>query len=378
MQRVLWIVALGASACAKPSQPVFADPLVVVSHGTDDIVDVHQAEEIPGYVVTFGKAKGFPTSLSFVGQELLGAGTTCDLESLIGTAIYPAAVAVGDIALDPASTLTFDLEGPAVARAKVSYAVPYTCNGAAQHLSGTTTLTFFPFGRIARHDEVTASDSALPASPNCECASDNNYFFTSFWTFAPQATALMPTGATIDETNDYDQQTACFTYSALGAYVGIRYSGTQTRVILTQGEELSRFVNDFQRRAPSLGIGERGSVDSAIQLSDTEPQPCSQLTEPLEDRGLRVDGRAAVLDGSGIFTDPGGDYGRTIAITGAGAIAPGFVVSLSGIHEHLKVNRENTEETYYLPQLDRAGGRTLVWFRDALLAGTTAEIELLE
>ena len=377
MQRVLWIAALGASGCAKPSQPVFADPLVVVSHGSDDIVDVHEAEEIPGYVVTFGGAKGFPTSLSFNGLEMLGTGA-CPRESLIGTAIYPAAIAVGDLQLDPASTLAFDLEGPAVARATVTYSIPYTCNGAPQHLSGTSTFAFFPFGRITRHDEVTASDTALGPSPNCDCSQDEQYFFTSFWSFAASATPVMPTDAPIDEFANYDQQTACFTYSSPPAFIGLRYAKPQTRVIITQGEEVSRFVLDFQRAVPTIPTVQHGSVDSSIQLSDTRPQPCSQLTEPLEDRGLRVDGRAAVLDSSGIFTDPGSDYGRTIAITGAGAIAPGFVVSLAGIHEHLKVNRQNTEEIYYLPQLDRAGGRTLVWFRDALLAGETAEIELVE
>ena len=379
MERVFWIAALGAaSACAKPTKPAaIADPLVVVTHGADDIVDVHEAEEIPGYVVTFGKAKGFPTSLQFLGQELLGTGA-CPLESLVGTALYPGAIAAGDIPEDPTSTLAFDLEGPAVARAKVTYSVPYDCNGTPQHLTGTSTFAFFPFGRIVRHDDATASDTALPAGPECTCSSDNNYFFTSYWTFIPGAAPFTPADQPISE-GDYDAPTACFAYNVQGAFIGIRYSDARTRILLTGDNNVSRFVYDFQRTAPSLPMGERGSVDSAIQLSDTQPVPCSQLTEPLEDRGLRVDGRAAVLDGSGIYTDPGSDYGRKVAITGSGpAISPGFVVSLAGVHEHLKVNRENTEETYFLPQLDRAGGRTLVWFRDALLPGETAEIELLE
>lgn len=393
-------MALGLFACADPgatpSFPTLVEVRTPDNVQTDLLIDVKNLDTGDlGYVVAFHNGHGLPTTLSYNSQsQILGEGPP-PFETLIGTAIFPGAIAAGPLAQAPADVLVV-LDGPAVAQTKVTYSVPYECNGMPQHLSGTSTFTFFPGGRIVRFDNATANDTALERAMttndftcNAGMMNDSVLFFTSFWTFLDMSSMITtPDGTAIDTGAqgfiDYNQSSACFRYPDLGVHIGIRYTGSQTRVIdnvevmRPDAGSADRFVFDFARNPPMLDAGFQDEVGSAIQLSPSAVATCQSLLDPLEDRGVFVNDRTTPLDRDGIYSDSGGNYGDRVTIqAGSRGLLPGFVVALAGVHGHLRVASSGAGQ-FYVPQLDRDGQRTLIWFRDALEPGATIEVELLE
>jgi hypothetical protein len=382
MERRLVLAALvPLCACAAPSpQRAILDPLVEVrADGADLIVDVHPLAPSDGVVVRFAKGKGFPSSIKLGNDEILGPRMDdfCPSETFVGTALFPIIALATDVPEDDNAKIAIELDGPAIARTRMSYTVPYTsCDGKPQVFSGASTFTFFPFGRIARHDEVTANQDEI-ANPNgCTCMSEN-YFFTSYWTFPVGVTPLRADNTMVTTEGAFGAADACFDQGAGVIRTAIHWSATRTRILANTLGTHVRFVYDFVMERPMLPGGATGAVDSHVQLARAAGDMCNKTLASVIDAGVRVDMSAAPLDSSGVYASSG-DYGKTVKIETSQETAPGFVVSLGGIYEHLKVKREKTDGQYYIPQLDRDGNKTYVWFRDPLPPTEIAEIELLE
>jgi hypothetical protein len=262
------------------------------------------------------------------------------------------------------STLTVDMAGPAVARVKIDWTVPFTCALAQQQAQGTSTFTIFPNGRIVRHDVATPTMNMLTVDTNpCGCSAESNFYFTSFWGLA-RAQNANPDGSPFT-----DGATAgCAVYS--NHMIGLTWPDGHTRVITENG--ISAFIYEWVTDSMTLPPDER-ELTSAILLSEeTAPAKCGDVLADLDDFPIMIAGSSVVTDDSGIYVD-GRQHTGPVVISAQRRVPHGFAVALDvgGLAE---ISRSPAVDgDWYGIQAD--GDRTVFWFRDGLGVGETISID---
>lgn len=352
------MLTVGFAGCADPGP--FFDQRMFLSNSMG-----HYRINAPGYEVAFpddlANTMQLPTSLRIANQDDALASGTCANESLAGIAVFPAATAAGN---GPGtSTLTVPAQGVAMIHVAVEYDVPYNCGGSQQHLRGRTGYTFFPSGRIVRHDRATATDVALSSNLACGChtGAATEWFFTSYWAFnAPRLVGLdgQPVvGA--------DNPQVC---ADVGSHVvALAWSPGTTRVA---GPGNNASVYDFQVSA-GLATGEH-EVTSAIQIGYEQSEAnCADVHRGLADQPLIVDGMTVETNEDGIYIDPGVHMSQ-FEISAQAADVPPFAIVLNfGSLQHASVSR--SPGSYAVQQT--ADGKHLFWFDDGLARYDTITIE---
>jgi hypothetical protein len=331
--------------------------------------------------MTFG-AEGtvrLPEKLETTGASQHGnvLGTDfCPTESLMGAAIYPGATAIGGQSLmangeTGTSEHTLYLGGPAVVRIGTTYRVPYSC-GAAQHLTGEQTLTFFPDGRIFRLDKVTSSDSPLPATNmTCGCAnmSTPDFYFTLFYAFASDA---MIVDAMNRATQQTDQTEVCAQWNDLT--IGLRWLDASTTRITPNNAP--SFVHDmmFGNNAPFPVVSD-ALHKSTMMITSGSPHPsCGDVLAQIPQPALTVNGKSISVDDGGVYSVADDSSTFTISAT---KVVPPFAVSLKlGGHAKITSNVAHPDG-WYMVQVEPDLGVTLVWFAAGLAASETITVDQL-
>jgi hypothetical protein len=363
---VRWlVVAVAAAGCAN----VPPDPrdlrLLDVDEATGRVSSNDRAPLLFNLQFASSGAR-MPQSLSINGVNRLAEGQ-CPNEGGIGIAVYPAAVAAAPmLGGDPtaSSTLTFDMAGPAVARVKVEWTLPFECNLAQRQGKGTSTFTIFPNGRIVRHDVTTPTAVALSVDTNpCGCSAESNFYLTSYWAFTP-AQNVNPDGSPFT-----DGGTAgCAVYG--NHMIAVAWPDSHTRVITDNA--VSAFTYEWVTDSMTLSPDERELV-SAIQISkETAPAKCADALADLDDFPITVAGSSIVTDDSGIYIDNRHHTAR-VEISAPRRIPRGFAVALD-VGGFGEITRSPPlDGDWYGAQHDN--GRTVFWFRDGLDVGQTIAIE---
>ncbi len=135
-----------------------------------------------------------PDQLQIGGVEVLDEQDGCGYENKIGLAVYPVyAMTTGTQTWPTAtgdthtSSLAQLATGPAFAQARVSWSGTFHCASTPSTVSGSSTFTIFPDGRIIRDDQITSPTSVALASVNCGCGSaSGSYFLTSYLSLLTQ------------------------------------------------------------------------------------------------------------------------------------------------------------------------------------------------
>ncbi len=389
MVRAMVASVLFAGACASSDPPDFGPPLVEIErkNGNVDAVrntsaDVVDLVPFPEYSLDY-PATGIllPTSLTFKDMPLL-ATDVFPFESNVGIAMLPAIrVAGGGAVPQGSSSLVVEIEGLAIVRLKSTYTVEYECYG-PQVLTGETTFTIFPHGRIVRHDEVTPNLTEFP-DRGCGTGSDG-YFFTSFWSFT--APTVGPLDAN-DQAAGTDSTELCARYVAPDLGIALIWDTTLTEPRLPDPlppTNSMRFVYDFIDPGVDGAanfVGTVGDADSVLQLAQSAVEPCKTMLDGVKDRQPTINGALASLDDSGFYAidDPTPDR-VTIEATTDGLPA-GFAVSLDlGGASHARVTRSDgaMDGVWFIPELDPQNDRIVFWFRDQLPPADSITIEPLD
>ena len=361
---------LASAGCANPGDPpVEPDPITV------DAIGGRISVTAPSYTMEFASTGILmPEHLIVEGVDVLGIDG-CNAENRVGVSTYPATNAsAGEQGIASRSTIERLLEGPLIAKIRVTYEVDYLCPG-AQTLAGETLFTMFPNGRIVREDrDVTPSTSKLGLSTPCGCHDSDppsNLFFTSFWAFDPD-------GAT-EVDSDGDATTgglsqACTIYDDRA--IGVAWSGDTTRI---RPNRASAHVFTWVADSATLDTTPQ-SVFSAIEIS-TEggpPSRCGDILADLADPPIRI---GDVVLGStgvdGIYRDEVVHDTRFEIATAGDPIPPSFAVSLDlAGASHVAFTRDPpVEGEIALIQRDPASDRVLVVFPHALQGDERITIE---
>lgn len=147
----------------------------------------------PGYTMRFSdQGYGYPDSFVVGGEELLGQVTTCADEDRVGLAFYPAGVVAGGPpptgqGVDGGRHVDLEVDTPFLVKIGVPWRASFDACGLAPQ--GRSTFTFFPDGRIFRHDHIVDSSAAGAAAcaGSCGPAGATGWHVTSYWTFATTA-----------------------------------------------------------------------------------------------------------------------------------------------------------------------------------------------
>jgi len=266
------------------------------------------------------------------------------------------------------SQLTVVMAGPAVARVRVDWTMPYTCQG-AQVASGTTTFTLFPTGRIVRTDAIAAPSTThlgvTPAGAECGCTSDTpSYDVETFWAFRP-GTDVDASGAPATSSGD---ATGCTLYANDGAAIAVSWGDRTTRIPTT-----STYVKDFVQDVPTLDPAPV-ALTSAIQLAASGTVTCAQLLAGLVDPDLLIAGSHVQTDETGIFRVDGA-LTDAFAITTTQHVPAGFAVSLALDPHAVLTSSAAPTGAWYTAQIDPTDGHTILYFRDALEPGDSIAVE---
>jgi hypothetical protein len=362
---VRWlVVAVAAAGCAN----VPPDPRDLRLLDVNEAIGLVSSTDRAPLNFSIQFASGgvrMPQSLSIDGVNRLIEGR-CPNQGGIGIAVYPALNASAPLlgGATASSTLTFDMTGPAVARAKVDWTAAFECNLAQRQAKGTSTFTIFPSGRIVRHDITTPTNVALSVDTNpCGCSAESNFYLTSYWTFM-LAQNVNPDGSPFTEGG----LGGCTVYS--NHMIALAWPDSHTRVITDNGA--AEFTYEWVTDSMTLSPDERELV-SAIQISkDTAPAKCADALADLDDFPIIVAGSSIVTDDSGIYIDNRHHTAR-VEISAPRRIPRGFAVALD-VGGFGEITRSPPlDGDWYGAQHDN--GRTVFWFRDGLDVGQTIAIE---
>ncbi len=164
-----------------------------------------------------------PDSLKIGGTEVLGDQTGCNPEAKIGLAFYPVYTMTSGTTAWPTETgdqhdssIAGSATGPAFARTRVSWLGTFHCGVTTQMMSGASTFTVFPDGRVVRHDQFDTPTTTTIGAASCGCGGGvGNYFLTSYLTLlndrfthlgfnASTNNLPMPTETTLASLHDAD------------------------------------------------------------------------------------------------------------------------------------------------------------------------------
>jgi hypothetical protein len=370
-----WLVLVAAAAgCVPVPAARNEQPLLVVDATTGRVSTTARAPV--AYAVEFGdRGVRTPTAILFGGVNRLKAGA-CPFEGGVGVNVFPAVVATAlgtgnaEAATELTDGLTVAWAGPVVARIIVKWHVPYTCNGTAQALSGTSTFTLFPNSRIVRHDAVTPSTTTITSDgAQCGCGLDSSFVFATFWTFDGSSTNVQRDGTPwVDGASSF----GCAVYPEQTIGVSLPDPATAR---LRRDEGASAFVHDWANNVATLPPTEKYAKSAIVLSASTQAAKCSDVVAELDDPKITIGGVAnQSSDDHGIYQGRAMRYTERFEISATGQALPrGFVVSLDiGDHAALERSPPATGDWY---ATQRDGDRTLVWFRDGLAPGETIAIE---
>jgi hypothetical protein len=358
-----WLVVAVAGCASVPPSP--QDRVLLEVDSTTGRVSTTSEAPIQFTVQFADRGVRMPQSIVLDGVNRVAPGE-CPREAGIGIGLFPAANASapglgGD---EGTSTIDVDWSGPTLGRVTVSWTLPYQCVTVPQEARGESMFTFFPNGRIVRHDIATPSTTTLTVDGNpCGCGAETQFFFTSYWSFTPTP-QVMPDGTPM-----VDGATAgCAVYS--NHTIGVAWPDTDTRVL--SEPTWSAFVHDWATDSPTLGPNQR-EVTSAIVLSkQTAPASCGDVLADLDDFPITVAGSQVITDESGVYLDTR-EHTDPVTITTTRRLPRGFAVSLN-VGDFAEVTRSpEKDDGWFATQSDN--GSTVFWFRDGLGVGETITID---
>jgi hypothetical protein len=200
----------GGDATDAPSDgDVPASGAIAVPMGTG--VDVTNGSL---YRVAFStEAFHYPMSMTVGTTSIIGGGNGvgCADEYGVGIGLYPAGRIIGHMESSVMQDdITIEFSGPPVAKVSIDWGTQYPCGGSPGTVTGRSTFTFFPDGRINRGDQVTPTGSL--DSNACTCSGADSWYVTSFFT-ANHANVNNVFGATLpsdNSTSNPANPTVCF------------------------------------------------------------------------------------------------------------------------------------------------------------------------
>lgn len=369
----LVLVALvGSCVQVPPFRGASQAPLLTVNRDTGEVASTTSAPVL--YVVKFA-ARGvrMPEAIIVAGADALRGNDRCGLESGVGVNLYPAFTASaptlgGSDQVRPTDGLAVDWAGPVIARVVVTWSSLYTCNGGEQLASGASTFTLFPNGRIVRHDRATPSTTALTLDGGrCGCNTDDNFNFSSFWSFQPAAQNVLPDGtAWRDGTSAF----GCAVYS--DHTIGVGFSDPGHARLFTDGGS-SAFDYDWVRQATTLDPSERTTTTAILLSNENQASRCGEVTADLVDPPITIGSTAGIgTDDNGIYPGPARQTAR-YQISSPARLPRGFTVSLDlGAIPVVERSPPATGDWYAAQAQD---DRILLWFRDGLEVGQAITID---
>jgi hypothetical protein len=378
----LWGLVFVVGCAQVPERAADLAPLLEITRGAaGEVRSVRAADGL--YEMQFGGAGNvhLPVGLRIEGVEVLGAGDECYNEEKIGVAVFPAINVHGATPADPSLTNTIEavLDGPIVSQVRIEFGASYACNG-PQQITGETTFTFFPSGRIVRNDLAISPTTTTATGADCTCANDAvaTYFFTSFWAFQVDAAGAQVTRAGEPAADVLAEPGACTLYPDRA--IAVNFGGATTRYPAN-----GAFTHAFDLVPGDVPQIEPDSKDltSAIQISNRgglAPADCDALFAALDDpQVLQVEDAAPQNTNlHGIYEidspRPNGVTFRAMA-----KIPGGFVVNvdLGGVR-HLRMLRNGIAAPLPRSQPDVRANRFLFLFEDDLDAGETIRFEPAE
>jgi hypothetical protein len=249
----------------------------------------------------------------------------------------------------------------------VTYSVPY-CTANNQALSGESTFTFFPSGRIVRHDTAKSSNWDLTSIPNCGCGNSSlgNMYFTSFWRFRT-TTLVGADGAPIADNASATQGCVAGNNYTLG----FAWSRDMTRA--RRDADSVSTTYDFAADVVSLKVYE-AQVTSSIQIRGGVPiAQCPTVLADLAEDAITVDNTRVNTDANGVYVDEIPHAGSFDILARDGTVPPfAAVFTLPGA-EHARVSQP--EGTYAIQRYPGAADTFLFWFERGLGTGDRITIE---
>ncbi|MBV8760654.1 MAG: hypothetical protein JO257_25400 [Deltaproteobacteria bacterium] len=342
----------------------------------------------PGYVLRFpGSSFHYPDQLRIGTADVLGTSSACNEESLIGEDAYPMKRFSSDsTATGETASATIILPGPTVAKVAVNWSLPLMSPCASSGMvSGHSTFTLFPDGRLVRYDELTTP--ALASQTNCDCDSAAQLFLlTAYITFEPNITITKQTGETIFPSTGEGMampQLVCVSdngwrIAIVEQLVGRARNATGGGIALTTDLD--------NTGAMSLSAGTRGGItaykigtDTCVNLlapiaqymNATGPQLHVHSANGFDDTiGTERDGMYGGDNGTGNGLPTGGP--GTLTLTTADTIPPGWALWVSGLT--LGQPSATPARTGNWFAIQNVAGDAIIWFRDGLAAGQTITV----
>lgn len=379
---VLAIIA-ACSACAKA--PAFEDPgtpVTVVENGLGRTVVG------PGYQMAFHGGEALelhlPESLTVGGVEVLGAGVETFFERNIGFGLFPAFIAAADDAgIDSvtASTITTNDDGPFVAQIRTELAFRYQCGTVMESFKATSVFTFFPNGRIVRHDldvQGIANPSPILASAfACNSFAPPNPILTSWWAFGGDST--VDAGGVEVQANARPEG-ACTRFTQAGSErsIAVVYDGEPARIMVPQG--VRAHVHDFFPATATSFDNTSFQVSSRVQLAGSAAMSCAQLLDQLAQPPIRVGSdQLAGPNPDGIYTDPSAARSAAfdVEVIGDVPVPAGWVLSTQLSSDLIQITRDGQDVSYNVQRLEPGQNNFLIIINEPLAPGSRVTIEPL-
>jgi hypothetical protein len=364
------------------------DPVTVAMDGTDVLVTA------PGYTMRFSSAGArFPYQLSPGGNHLMGGSPQCDDEQAMGIALYPAYRANGaDWPGMGTPTVETPLTGPYVGQVRLQWSGAFSCTSGSGSLSGHSTFSFFPDGRLTRFDVVTNGSAKVAAECSaCSGGNGSTFVLTSYTTLIVDGGAFLSDGNEAMLDTDGEQvtnigSTACVRQRQQSIAFSWSNTVNRMRVVNVTPVRSIAFVKDLF--SGTTLPAEDFVTTTQMGISATEN--CGALEQRIsqfsaDDHQLMVNGNsvgAALVDGiyGGDPRDDGYPVDFPVTLTPAQTVAPripaGFAVWLYSqpIPANLTLTHSGSPSgTWY--RLQRVGPNSVVvWFDVALENGETITI----
>ncbi|MEO7732757.1 MAG: hypothetical protein ABIY55_17435 [Kofleriaceae bacterium] len=370
-----WLVVVAAAGACVPVPPFRDDAqpmppqqavLLNVNRETGETASTSDAPIL--YAVRFSdRGVRMPEAIIVEGEDVLQSGV-CPYESGVGITVYPMfSASPGYVGTDPLNTLSVDWAGPVIARVTVGWSSKYTCNGAVQEASGTSTFTMFPNARIVRHDTAKPATSALVIDGvQCGCLKDDNFNFSSFWAFQPTTQTVLRDGTAW---TDGTSALGCAVYPH--HTIGVGFSDP-THARLFTGTGAAAFTYDWEHTATTLPRDERQTTTAILLSKETQVSRCGDVTAELLDPQITIGGVQIGTDDSGIYPGPARQT-TPYQIRSPVPLPRGFAVSLDLGAVPVVESSSPVTGAWYAAQVE--GDRVLLWFRDGLAVGETITID---
>jgi len=341
----------------------------------------------PSYVLRF-PASGFqyPDQLHIGTADVLGNATSCNEESLVGMDAYPIARFSADsLATGETASATIVLGGPVVAKVAVSFSWQAAASCAPNRtVTGHSTFTLFPDGRLVRFDELTTPAAA--SQTNCDCDSGApGFFLTAYVTFVPGVMVTSSTGDPIVPSTGAGTtlpQLSCAHANGWAIGIAEQLAG-RTKEATGGGIALTTDLD--ASGSTSLSSGTRSTVTAyqigtgnctqliasiAHYMNATGPQLRVRNTGSFDDTiGTERDGMYGGDNGTaaGLPTGPG-----TLTLTTADTIPAGWALWVSGTTLLPPSAAPARTGDWY--KIQNGTTDSIIWFRDGLTSGETITV----